>query len=541
MSSTPNDFERLRSSRRRWPVGVVIAAVMALGAFVVATVSSADPIYDPNKVVPNAAGVSAAQAQSSDDCTTAVFLAQEQDLWHFVVPRETVRTNGESYRLTAEITAVIIQWQGGSLQRYTGTDDYDQGNAGANLFWAYTEPGRTIEQAWLEYTVTRDDGQPATETYLTMPHVLSHACAADGGEPKPPTISIDSDARYDMLYDLVYDWTIEKSVDAAGLTAVGNTPFVLDYTVQATRAETATPGNWRIVDGSMVVNGTVVVTNAALADISATTPGGNCIVVDDAITTDNTYLYECVIVDEPMVGSASGLSGTDVTITGTVTTSAGTATDTVDIPWGEPRTLILADVVHATAYIVDGERRSDTSSGPLSLTYRVEWLPTACPEQRVNVAELFDGVTDEKLGVDDTLVITGCAPVTGFTIGYWGNRIGAPQVVAAFPALRAQYPALADIPITNEASVRNYFTRASCSGTCTTMFLAQALATAMNARTGSFADQTVSFGGECKTVDEWLDLALRTAIPTDRDTRVAYKSLFDSLNNSRAVRCASVS
>jgi hypothetical protein len=73
------------------------------------------------------------------------------------------------------------------------------------------------------------------------------------------------------------------------------------------------------------------------------------------------------------------------------------------------------------------------------------------------------------------------------------------------------------------------------------MFLAQALGTAMNARTGSFGDQTVYFGGECRTVDAWLDIALRTAIPTDRDTRVAFKSLFDDLNNTRATRCASVS
>ncbi|MFM2180939.1 MAG: hypothetical protein RIR54_233, partial [Actinomycetota bacterium] len=54
-------------------------------------------------------------------------------------------------------------------------------------------------------------------------------------------------------------------------------------------------------------------------------------------------------------------------------------------------------------------------------------------------------------------------------------------------------------------------------------------------------DQSIYFDGECRTVDAWLDIALRTAIPTDRETRIAFKSLFDDLNNTRATRCASVS
>jgi len=146
-----------------------------------------------------------------------------------------------------------------------------------------------------------------------------------------------------------------------------------------------------------------------------------------------------------------------------------------------------------------------------------------------------------SLGIDDTLTVSGCPAVPGLTIGYWGNKMGAPQVVAAISALKVQYPALAAIPITNEASVRNYFTKANCSGDCITMFLAQALGTAMNANSGSFGDQSVYFDDQCKTVDEWLDIALRTAIPTDRTTRIAFKTLFDDLNNTRATRCASVS
>jgi hypothetical protein len=50
----------------------------------------------------------------------------------------------------------------------------------------------------------------------------------------------------------------------------------------------------------------------------------------------------------------------------------------------------------------------------------------------------------------------------------------------------------------------------------------------------------VYFDGTCRTVDAWLDLALRTAIPTSREARIAYKTLFDKLNNTTATRCASI-
>ena len=543
MSETPTDINSRRSPRRRWSLGVTVAAILAIGAFIVASSSSAEA-YDPNKVVPNAAGKSADYDDTSaDDCSTDAFLDQDQDLWHFVVTPQNVRDGDDSYKLIANITGVYIKWQDiDGISFYTGTDDYDQGNAGPNLYWIYTEPGRTIEQAWLEYDVTRDDGLPTTVTYLTSNHNLSHGCAAGGGGgDEPPTVEVDSEANYDMVYDLVYDWEIDKTVASTGLVASSNDPFVLVYSIDAVRVEPPVPGNYRIVDGSMTVSGTVVVTNATIDDIEVTTPGGVCDVTDDANTADGTYLYECVITNEPVVTSASGLNGQSVTITGVVTTSAGTDTDDEVIPWGLPDTLTVDQIVHATAYIVDGDRQTEASAGPLSLDYTVEWTPTVCPDERINVAELFDGVTDESLGIDDTLTVSGCPPVPGLTIGYWGNKMGAPQVVAAFAALKVQYPALAAIPITNEASVRNYFKNANCSGDCVSMFLAQALGTAMNAHTGSFGDQSIYFDGECRTVDAWLDIALRTAIPTDRETRIAFKSLFDDLNNTRATRCASVS
>jgi hypothetical protein len=359
-------------------------------------------------------------------------------------------------------------------------------------------------------------------------------------DPAPPTIDIDSTGSYDILYDLEYTWTIDKTVDPGGLRAAGNDSFSLDYSVVATRNEPPVEGNWRIVDGSMKVTGDVVLTDAAMADVVVTTPNADCTVKDDAVPGDDTYAYECTFINEPVITSASGLNATTVTVEGTVTTPYGTDTDSVVITWGTPATSTLVDTLHATARIVDGDYVSGPSTGPLTLQYNAQWLPTTCPDQRVNVAELFDGVTGEPLGIDDTLTIVGCPAVPGKTIGYWGNRTGAPQVVAAFTSLKALYPALADIPITNEASVRNYFTKASCSGDCVTMFLAQALATAMNARDTAFGSAPVALGDECRSVNEWLDFALRTSIPTDRTERIALKSLFDDLNNGRQIRCAEI-
>ncbi|MEY3363589.1 MAG: hypothetical protein RLZZ538_1133, partial [Actinomycetota bacterium] len=56
MSDNSNEREFEKTPRRRWSLGVVLAAVIAIGAFIVASSSSAEPIYDVNKVVPNAAG-----------------------------------------------------------------------------------------------------------------------------------------------------------------------------------------------------------------------------------------------------------------------------------------------------------------------------------------------------------------------------------------------------------------------------------------------------------------------------------------------------
>ncbi|NCX18544.1 MAG: hypothetical protein EBX15_07335, partial [Acidimicrobiia bacterium] len=58
MSDIPTDITSRRKPRRRWSLGITVAAILAIGAFIVASSSSAES-YDANKVVANAEGKSA--------------------------------------------------------------------------------------------------------------------------------------------------------------------------------------------------------------------------------------------------------------------------------------------------------------------------------------------------------------------------------------------------------------------------------------------------------------------------------------------------
>ena len=76
------------------------------------------------------------------------------------------------------------------------------------------------------------------------------------------------------------------------------------------------------------------------------------------------------------------------------------------------------------------------------------------------------------------------------------------------------------------------------------MFRAQALASTMNAiKNKKFGEQSVLFRGSCAKVTDLLRDALHfTTVDSMTDTagintRIAYKTIFDDLNNSRAIRC----
>ena len=95
----------------------------------------------------------------------------------------------------------------------------------------------------------------------------------------------------------------------------------------------------------------------------------------------------------------------------------------------------------------------------------------------------------------------------------------------------------------NDAAVRDYMNKANCSGDCKSMFLAQSLASVMNTlRNSEYQTQWVKFQGVCTRVSTLLQTALggTTILNGPVNTRIAYKSIFDDLNNSRASRCPGV-
>jgi hypothetical protein len=162
--------------------------------------------------------------------------------------------------------------------------------------------------------------------------------------------------------------------------------------------------------------------------------------------------------------------------------------------------------------------------------------------ERTNTALL--AIDDKPTGMvdpSDSVTIRWCPPLDGRTIGYWGNKMGAPMVVDSLPSLKSAYPdALDGVGPFTDREVRGFFRDANCRGDCESMFRAQFLATAMNAIDDDFADQGVMLMGECWSVAELLDEANDGAEMASREWYVAWKSLFDDINNSEQASCLSV-
>jgi hypothetical protein len=205
-------------------------------------------------------------------------------------------------------------------------------------------------------------------------------------------------------------------------------------------------------------------------------------------------------------------------------------------------------VYATTATIIDDnatptDESDDRSTMGDYLSYEVDWYPMGdeCVE-RTNTALL--AIDDKPTGMvdpSDSVTVRWCPPLDGRTIGYWGNKMGAPMVVDSLPSLKSAYPdALDGVGPFTGREVRGFFRDANCSGDCGSMFRAQFLATAMNAIDDDFADQGVMLMGECWSVAELLDEANDGAEMASREWYVAWKSLFDDINNSEQASCLSV-
>ena len=273
---------------------------------------------------------------------------------------------------------------------------------------------------------------------------------------------------------------------------------------------------------------------------------------------------------------------------------------TADTKWGNATGTVPGNDVNAKASIVDSNVITNTSNGygavsgtitngtqstantlksnetsnSVTMTYTLNWQfnnGAGCNQSITNTASLINDKNETIVPasgsiVSRTVVVSCGRSEPGLTIGFYGNKQGGKQVVdyranwrsgsngigwtVAPPKWNTVLISLPDFG--SDTAVRDYMNAANCNSsgansngfTCRTMFRAQALASVMNAiKSQAFADQSVMFQGACTKVSKlFTDALASTTIdagttPTLIASRIAYKSIFDDLNNSRATRC----
>lgn len=335
-------------------------------------------------------------------------------------------------------------------------------------------------------------------------------------------------------------------------------------------------------------------TAAQIEDLAASlsTPSTTCTLSTDPDPLDGAFPFTCVVETESAVTAQNGLSGTThgLSSSGKIFNVPTTAS-AVDQGWGNQTGIQEGeDDQNETATIVDntgglgaigisggtlnGTTLTSTGTGTvITMTYTGNWQWNSgggCNQVVTNVATL-DGSDDNGIASATTTNTIKCEDaVPGLTIGYWGNPEGGRRASETDPAKGGLKPlwraapasgnpewtwstVLGNLPnFKSDREVRDYMQKATCSTSdrinkCQTMFRAQALASTLNVLNtgGKFGDQNVWFGfdGKCRNVRELLKEALgSTTIDTDSSTagvnkRIAYKSIFDDLNNTRAKRC----
>ena len=511
-------MKRKRFIRGAIGIAAVAAVVVGITALIGPTGSSA---ADGDHYVDNLGDGTTAAAfdgNSSEDCTSDAFTEGDYDLWHFVVNQATDPDTILSWNSTnsvwsnpSEVTVVDVTDDYG---------DYANGDKNKQLWIATTPVGATLETAYLDY-----EGSAGNE-------VLSHAC---GGSSSTPSIEIDPIITYDMTWDWDVDKTVDWSVNPLG-------GYILDYSIEAHRSETP-----RTIPMTLHVTDSVLVTppSLELTDLDVTFTQGTY--TQDCAVDLAKLKYDCELdVTKVSMDSATGRPTGTGTLSATATYSGGTLTDstTVDFDTAEPNTVYAETASIADDYATPMNMADDYATDEAMLEYSTNWAPMGeeC-EERTNTSTLL--IDDPAPGVNnptDSVTVRWCPPAPGRTIGYWGNKMGAPMVIDNIADLKEQYPnVLGSVPsLTTQSSVRNLFRSANCSGTCGSMFTAQFLASAMNSLDMDFVAQEVQVDDTCMSVASLLNMAEAGVTSADKGWYVMYKSIFDDINNSRQATCLTV-
>lgn len=500
-------------------LAVILVAVTGVAAVTVSRGSSS-PVGD-HWVDNLGTGTTASDfdGNSSSECSSEEFQSGSYDLWHFIVTRPDGEFAGVTWNSEKSV------WADPPVSVTDVTDTYGPSDPTERLshLWIKTEPaGATLLAAYLDYS-----GSVGNEN-------LSHSC---GHDTPAPGIRIDPEVRYDMTWD----WTVDKSVEWAANPSGG---YVLTYSIESNRS-----GTPRILPGSLHITDSVVVIPPTLTLLSLSVSFTQGTYTQPCSTDLAALHYDCEIdVSKITIDPATGRPTGSGTLSATATYSGGTLTDSlaVDLGSADPTTVYAETASLADDYATPGDSTDDPSTTQDTLGYTVNWVPsgTTCNERTNTATLLIDNPVPGTENPTDSVTVRWCPPMRGLTIGYWGNKTGAPLVVDRYTALSSAYPnvfALPGIPaLTSVTAVRNFLQNASCTGTCQTMFVAQFLATAMNALDPAFAAQGVSVNGECKTVSVLLAEANAGAPGATKSWYEAYKSVFDTINNSRQVPCLTV-
>ena len=412
----------------------------------------------------------------------------------------------------AATVAVVV----GSIGNASPEGDHYVDNLGDGT----TPPGATLVAAYLNYS-----GTAGREN-------LSHAC---GRSEVTPSIEVDPIITYDMTYD----WSIDKTVDWAVNPTGG---YNLDYGVEATRASVPRllPGTLHVTDSILVTPPTLVLT-----DLTVTFTQGTY--VQPCAVNLALLKYDCTLdVSKVSIDATTGRPTGTGTLSAVATYSGGTLTDSTSVTFTgiDPTTTYAATASIVDDYATPGDATDDKTTTESQLDYSVLWTPTgsSCSERTNTATAVIDNPPSGMDDPSDTVTVRWCPPMPGRTIGYWGNKTGAPLVLSNLAALKVKYPnALATVgPFSTATQVRNFFQNASCSGDCRSMFAAQFLGAAMNALDEDFALQGVLFMGECRTVEQLLIEANAGASGATKTWYEKWKSIFDDINNSRQTTCLAV-
>ena len=499
---------------------LAVMAVAAVIAAVTGSTSSASPVGD-HYVDNLGTGVTAegfSDENSDSDCSTTTFMEGNYDLWHFVVNQVEGAGN-------LSWNSALSVWSSPSSVNVTDVTteygSYQPGPSTRHLWIATTPPGATLVTAYLNYTGTAGN------------EVLSHTCARSLVET--PTIEVDPEVAYDMTWDWAIDKSAEYEIDPMG-------GYNVYYGIEAMRSEVRRilPGTLHVSDHILVDPPTTVLTSLAVT-FTQGTYSQPCAVDLAELSYDCTLDVTKVQID-PTTGRPTGTA----TVSAVAGYSGGTLTDSTGLDFDdfEPGHVYAATATIIDDYATPSDESDDLSTTDDYLSYDIDWYPAGseCVE-RTNTALL--AIDDKPTGmVDpfDAVTIRWCPPLPGLTMGYWGNKMGAPQVIANIGYLKLAYPgALAGVQtFTTNNQVRNFFRDANCSDTCKSMFQAQFLAMAMNSLDNDFADQGVMVMGDCISVADLLDEANDGAVGASKAWYSTWASIFDDINNSEQTSCLSI-